>query len=452
MNYQLFQIPDDEKINYPVLILDSKGFPVLPLMVLYKQLKTWNSKNTALTYVKALMLFFSWLDTESNYQGKKVRWHGVPEAIREATKVYLANRLGCKITRDRNGEERLLVRQGDISEDSSITESSARVILSSIKAFYNIMIDCGVYSYDNPLRSQTYSNMQLARRAIEREFLGRNRLPDVAGTDSKHNRRETSNYFVVVDGEWTPQILDDPAFKKVILQAGKEVGWSIRDTIIARMLFEGGSRASEVILLTIGDIDLERKRARTFSKGSNGKKTKFITFLDETVTLLRRYLKQERQQWDNQRTPYMDLAKDSPLFLTKDGDPYNYSAFHKNWRKACKMAGVNANIHKIRHWYVTQAIRRIMEESNSTVEMENAKQRLITYMAWKDPSTIEVYEHFYEAETHAENMLKYLEELDRQTITIKKSNRKERFYPKPLKNSTNVTENDHKKFIDDLFG
>ena len=80
------------------------------------------------------------------------------------------------------------------------------------------------------------------------------RMPSEAGTeDAIPHRRLTDSYFKLINEEWQPEIIGDPYLPYQVYQAGKKVNWSLREVVIARMLFETGARASEVIELTIGD-------------------------------------------------------------------------------------------------------------------------------------------------------------------------------------------------------
>ena len=68
--------------------------------------------------------------------------------------------------------------------------------------------------------------------------------------------------------------------------------------IIARMLFETGARASEIIELTVGDYRQRKSHERssiTFNKGSHGRKIKFLRFSKDTAKRLFHYIDTERK-------------------------------------------------------------------------------------------------------------------------------------------------------------
>lgn len=53
------------------------------------------------------------------------------------------------------------------------------------------------------------------------------------------------------------------------------------------------------------------------------------------------------------------------------------------------------NIHKTRHWFVTNMIRSIYDTAGGSGEIEMRKHELINYMKWKNPETIKAYEHYF---------------------------------------------------------
>ena len=73
------------------------------------------------------------------------------------------------------------------------------------------------------------------------------------------------------------------------------------------------------------------------------------------------------------------------------------------WNPACRAAGIEADVHQARHWYVTQAIRSIYETSQSQAEIDRRLRELIEYMGWKSGwETIQAYQHYFDPQRHAE--------------------------------------------------
>ncbi|MCM3342572.1 hypothetical protein M3650_29105 [Paenibacillus sp. MER TA 81-3] len=71
----------------------------------YHDCKGRISQSSALSYLQALLPFFTWLDKHSNYQGSRVQWSDPREAIRVAIEDYLMNEMSCKVKFLRFGKD-----------------------------------------------------------------------------------------------------------------------------------------------------------------------------------------------------------------------------------------------------------------------------------------------------------------------------------------------------------
>lgn len=243
-----------------------------------------------------------------------------------------------------------------------------------------------------------------------------------------------------------------PLYK--VYQAGKKVNWSQREIVIARMLFETGARASEIIELTIGDYRSRKnfQEVNTFNKGSHGRKVKFLRFGKDTVKRLMQYINNERKQFDSDQNSFDDLPDDAPLFLTELGTPLTYETWYYHWNQAMKKSDFKLNPHKARHWFVTTRLRGIYNISKTEVDIKQRKDELIQYMKWKNPDTLKVYEHYFDEGKYREAhdlMLKSMEKKEQEYVAERKTRRKE----KPqltLLQSTNEMELD--KDLQELLG
>ena len=128
-------------------------------------------------------------------------------------------------------------------------------------------------------------------------------------------------------------MIDDPQFPVRIQAGGRNVGWHLREQCVVRILFESGGRISEVVGLTLGDWAARGllQETQAFSKGSHGKRVKFLRFSAETAKLLRRYFDTERCRLDSNHYrvgDYLQAAREKradlyevPLFLSPSGHP-----------------------------------------------------------------------------------------------------------------------------------
>jgi hypothetical protein len=276
-----------------------------------------------------------------------------------------------------------------------MTAPSIRLFLTALKRFYTCAILKAWYAHANPLMWTP------PLVPLKTEF--QPRMPPQSGMtlpDNKHGRMPET-YFYVVAGDWQPHILDDPNLPKLLLAGFAQT----RDRLIARILFESGARIGEVLELTLGDWRScgLRERARATNKGSRQVRVKEIWWSGETAQALRHYVDTERCECDPQTRHLADLPDSAPLFLTHTGKTYSYAAFYANWQKTCHHVHLQVTPHQARHWFVTMALHKF--ESLSSDKRESARQSLIAYISWRNPETIQAYDHhlsqMHFAPTHA---------------------------------------------------
>lgn len=383
--------------QYSLIVFDPFDQPFSPLTEFYKEEVGRISQSSTLSYLYTLLPFFDWLSASSNFKGARILWNDPSDVIRVAVKQYLVEKGACKVITHRDGYQ--------LIKHSSLSPGTLKCYLAALRAFYNCMIRLGMYIGTNPMIEGNLSIILNQENLPKSARNGLPRLPYDAGTETPSSYRAyTDSYFKFADDKWRPYIIDDVTLPDQIFAGGQQVKWKLRDELIARILFQSGARASEVVNVTIGDYR-QRSSVRemsTFNKGSNGRRVKFLYFNDDTAKLLRRYINGERRRYDPSKLSYDNLPDDAPLFLSAQGNPYTYHAWYANWKKACKSVGLDVNPHKTRHWYVTQMLRIIHEESKSDGETQRRIQELILYMKWRSKETITVYEHHYQERKHEE--------------------------------------------------
>lgn len=391
--YYHMYCPRGIQSRYRLLVFDESNKAFLPLTDFYDDVSRKISESSALSYLQCLLPFFTWLDKHSSYQGRRVQWDHSPESIRVAVEDYLMDEMACKV---REKDSFRFVNR------SNKSPNTVHRFLSALKSFYKSLITLQQYRYSNPLID---SHVILGDYKTNTEGVRENkpRIPLVAGTeDPLVYRRLTDSYFKLINEEWQPEIIDDPLLYHKVKQAGNQANWSLREKVIARMLFETGARASEVIELTIGDYRSRKssQEVNTINKGSHGRRVKFLRFSKDTTKLLFQYINQERKKFDPLGRDFDSLSNDDPIFLTERGTPFHYTAWYPHWNKVMKMMDMRLNPHKTRHWFVTTSMTEIYNISKTDAEITQCKNELIKYMKWKQKDTIEVYEHHFDEESH----------------------------------------------------
>lgn len=411
--------PKHVKSKYQLLVFKDNQ-PFLPLTDYYQDCLGRIDKSSATSYLKCLLPFFKWLEEESNYQGNRVQWNESEGKIRVAVEDYLQYEMSCK------------VRDKDSFRFVNLTNKSPTTIsrfLSALKSFYKSMIRLKYYPHHNPL-----IDGQAILHSYKEEVRGvredKPRMPSVAGTeDPVIHRRLTDSYFKIINEEWQPKIIDDMNLPYQVYQAGKKVNWSQREMIIARMLFETGARTSEIIELTVGDYRQRRshQEVSTFNKGSHGRKIKFLRFSKDTVKRLFHYIDTERKSYDENHFGFEQLPDDAPIFLSANGTAFTYHAWYYHWNRAMKVNELSFNPHKARHWFVTSRLREIHNISINDAEIQQRKNELIKYMKWKNPDTMNIYEHHFDEVKHREaheNMMEQMAQREQDYTKQRKSSGK----------------------------
>ncbi|MGR5868206.1 hypothetical protein ACT7C5_10610 [Bacillus pacificus] len=102
------------------------------------------TESSAESYLKTLYTFFTWLHTDSNYQGRAVNWDDEPHIVRIAIEDFLMHKAHCKVT----------TSASKTYYDVKLTNISPNTVgrmLSALKSFYKIMIRMKIYLSPNPL-------------------------------------------------------------------------------------------------------------------------------------------------------------------------------------------------------------------------------------------------------------------------------------------------------------
>jgi integrase/recombinase XerD len=125
---------------------------------------------------------------------------------------------------------------------------------------------------------------------------------------------------------------------------------NLRDRTLFTLLYDTGIRVGEALSLLATDVDLstDDEKIRVFGKGQR-ERTVMLTAAPESVRLLRRHLKQSHITSGS-------VFRGDPRY---GGSPLplEYSVTHYAWQKYCRIAGVEATIHQLRHSRASQLLQ-----------------------------------------------------------------------------------------------
>ena len=401
---------------WPYMVLGGTGVPDAPLSLFARELQHSLSPASIRVYVRELLVLANWASADP--VSLRNQWHllAPPEQLRHLIREYLTVGADCKVI-VRPDTAGLMVTH---IERGSGTRVNVRTLLAALKRFYEVLIEHSLYPHPNPLVQEEAAAIQERVRRAYREAVrsaeGRFPMPGVSGVDPPFDRlRFSQNHFRSIRDEWVTQTIDDPDFPNLIYAAGKDFGWKLRELCIARTLFESGARISEVCSLSAADWSVSRFMTRFASvdKGSHGRRTKFLMVSAPTAKMYRMYFNEWRAVAPT-ITPKIEsigqlealLKSDSqqlqrvPIFLTRRGTAMSAQLFRDHyWRPALRKAGIDADPHAARHWFVTNALRNIEAQCHDEGELQRRKSELVQYMGWRSGErTMRVYEHLQRRE------------------------------------------------------
>lgn len=155
-----------------------------------------------------------------------------------------------------------------------------------------------------------------------------------------------------------------------------------RDKAMLELMYATGLRVSELLNLTLNDIDLENCIIRCMGKG---KKERMIPIGEYVLTSMNNYLEQ--------RTKLYIMKRDDHLFLNNHGKGLSRSSFFKMIKKRLKLSNIHVDVspHTLRHSFATH-----MLEHGSDLRVV---QELLGH---SDISTTRIYTHISNQKVRAD--------------------------------------------------
>lgn len=190
-----------------------------------------------------------------------------------------------------------------------ISARSQARILSAVKGFYKFLLREGVLA-DNPLR-------QL-------------RTPKVSPR--------------------LPEVLSLQEVQKLLDQPNPRTSHGLRDRAMLELLYASGLRVSELVSLTLNDVNLDLGYVRTKGKGG---KERIVPLGGEARRALLEYLQGPRKAAE-------EKDGKGTLFLGKRGKGITRQGFWKLIKKYARAAGIMKKItpHMLRHSFATHLLER----------------------------------------------------------------------------------------------
>lgn len=170
-----------------------------------------------------------------------------------------------------------------------------------------------------------------------------------------------------------PEVLTDEELHLLLAQPNPKCPTGLRNLAMMRLMADTGLRVSEVLNLTVGDIDWMSGRL-TVREGK-GKKDRILWMNEDLLTLL--------QAWRDKR------HNGDSLFMTLDGEPMSDRYVRAMVKRLATKAGIIKDVHPhtLRHTFATDLYR-------DTKNLRMTQKAL----GHSDLSTTQIYTHIVDDE------------------------------------------------------
>ena len=223
-NRKKLQIRSVPGSRFPLQVIQANGLPEMQLTMFANEMLTMLSERSAYVYLRETVLFANWAGRDSVSDAHQWRIYGESREVRNLLHEYLTKVGECRIARR---PDTLGVRASYINTTSG-TRINVRLLLAALKKFYEILSDCKLYPFPNPLvhgdASRAIAEFHRGQRTAVHAVLGRFPMPSSSGVDeSPKNIRLSENYFRLVNREWQPRSINDPEFPSRIMPQEKSM-------------------------------------------------------------------------------------------------------------------------------------------------------------------------------------------------------------------------------------
>ncbi len=171
-----------------------------------------------------------------------------------------------------------------------------------------------------------------------------------------------------------PKVLTVTEVEMLLCQPDMTNPLGIRDRSMLELLYATGMRVSELISISMEDINLEMGFLRCIGKGS---KERIVPVGSIAIEYLEHYIL-------NARKKILDDKESEILFLNRRGDALTRQGFWKIIKKYSKQAGINKKItpHTLRHSFATHLLE-------NGADLRSVQEML----GHADISTTQIYTH-----------------------------------------------------------
>jgi len=171
-----------------------------------------------------------------------------------------------------------------------------------------------------------------------------------------------------------PEVLNEDEVDLVLNTPDVNVNSGLRDKALFEVLYATGLRVTELISLTVNNVNLEAGFLIVMGKGS---KERIVPMGEEAVSWIRRY-------FSDSRPNFLKNTISDFLFLNRYGKPLSRQGFWKIIKKYCLIAGITKNVspHTFRHSFASHLL-------GGGADLRSVQ----TMLGHSDISTTQIYTH-----------------------------------------------------------
>jgi len=149
-------------------------------------------------------------------------------------------------------------------------------------------------------------------------------------------------------GKSLPKSLSEEDVERLIEAPNISDSLGLRDRAMLETLYATGLRVSELVGLTVSEIDLVAGFCRVFGKGS---KERLVPLGEQSVGWIERYLLESRNELLSNRTS-------DAVFLTRRAGAMSRQGFWQNIKRYALQAGISSSLspHTLRHAFATHLL------------------------------------------------------------------------------------------------
>jgi integrase/recombinase XerD len=180
------------------------------------------------------------------------------------------------------------------------------------------------------------------KAACLRSFYRHLRRTDVISDDP------TANLSAPRRGRKLPHVLNQAEIGRLLESPRGADPAPLRDRALLEVMYASGLRASEVVGLEVGDVDLDRGFVRAHGKGS---KERIVPLGSQAAAAVRRYLRSGRPE-------FVGTSDERKLFVNQRGGGLTRQGLYKIIRRHAKAAGLDGKMspHTLRHTFATHLL------------------------------------------------------------------------------------------------